>query len=488
MDIAADSRQMAPVPIETILQSPAWPTSLAQFVTWCLMWDPKSRPTSIQALQHEYFRDAIDPLQPRATTPSRMLKKSSELLMKQSRDSVADGHTLEKKGSWFRKSFIGRSDGVVSPPPTTNAERERARSDKRSTWHAPKINSGKGGSTAGAPMMILPSIKPVSPLSDAVSVQAARGPREEPVSVTDRDRKRMEDKTVRKISRQLSVASTNSQNGYNNNAVQEAVDKLNGSVPSGYTSPNGQQKEGFFSHLRKRARRLSGRPGAPMSPGEDDLESGISCGMAWGSGPKDGGSNRSSILAETPSADSSMAGMDRAINEVNAVLEDSTNASKRTSGSLRRNLSFPPTPNASRAGEAPSIDGVVQQPLFSRTRRSVRDTKPRYETPDENDELVDEIIAAASGGYSSRRVSSNYDTTPVRKESQRTLRNSASAVYSTAAYPSPSPNRHRSVRGIDIESRPRREEDVQQPKWPTPPSEEEGSWMPYSSATLPARR
>lgn len=111
---------MAPQPMETILQSPTWPASLATFVTQCLMWDPRNRPTSIQALQHEYFKDAVDPLLPRSNTPSRMLRKQSDLVSKQSRDSITEVQpTLEKKNSWFRKSFIGtvRGDGVVSPPP-----------------------------------------------------------------------------------------------------------------------------------------------------------------------------------------------------------------------------------------------------------------------------------------------------------------------------------------------------------------------------------
>ena len=197
---------MAPVPMESILAAPTWPASLANFVTWCLMWDPRSRPTSIQALQHEYFRDAIDPLLPRASTPSRVAKKTSELNMKPSRDSMVETAvtpTLEKKNSWFRKSFIGaRTDGIVSPPPTT----DRPRAEKRNTWHAPKLSSGNGSSNNAAPMMILPSIKPVSPLSDAVSVQAARA-REEDGSPTEKERKKAEEKAVKKIGRQLSVHS-----------------------------------------------------------------------------------------------------------------------------------------------------------------------------------------------------------------------------------------------------------------------------------------
>ena len=30
--------------MDTILQAPQWPAALSNFVTWCLMWDPKNRP------------------------------------------------------------------------------------------------------------------------------------------------------------------------------------------------------------------------------------------------------------------------------------------------------------------------------------------------------------------------------------------------------------------------------------------------------------
>jgi meiosis induction protein kinase IME2/SME1 len=431
------------------------------------MWDPKSRPTSIQALQHEYFRDAVDPLLPKASAPSRMARKNSELAMKPSRDSINDAPhpTLEKKNSWFRKSFIvGRTDGVVSPPPTTNPDRDgKPRPEKRSTWHAPKISSGSGVANNGAPMMILPSIRPVSPLSDAVSVQAARVGRDENSNSTDKERRKMEEKAVKKIGRQLSVASTNSQhNGYIN-GTQQAADKLNGNTSGGaaVTSPTAH-KESFFSHLRKRARRLSGRTGLPPSPDDEDLESGVGCGIAWGG--RDGGSNRSSMLVDS-SGDAS--GIDRAIKEVDAALAESNGMSRSNSASLRRNPSFPPTPNASRAGEL-SINGVAQTPAFPRTRRSVRNTKQRYETPDENDELVGEVLAAAAGGYD------NYDNTPNRKDSNKDLRH----VHATNGYPTPSPqtNHRYYTKGLDISGKMRRDDEMADPKWPTPPSEGDSGW------------
>lgn len=483
----ANYKQMAPVPMESILQAPTWPASLATFVTQCLMWDPRNRPTSIQALQHEYFKDAVDPLLPRSNTPSRMLRKQSDLGTKQSRDSITDSQpTLEKKNSWFRKSFIGtvRGDGVVSPPPTTTLDREfKPKSEKRSTWHAQKVPSGSGVSNNAAPMMILPTIRPVSPLSDAVSVEAARARRENHSPSVEKERRKMEEKTVKKLGRQLSVASTNSQNGngYSNVHVAMAAERLNGNANGGLASPPsaGTQKESFFSHLRKRARRLSGKNGGlPGSPGDEDLEAGIGCGIAWG-GNANGGSNRSSMLVESPS---DVGGFDRAIRDVDGVLDDSNSSTySGNKGCIRRNSSFPPTPNGSRAGEPTSSNGVVVAPISSRTRRSVRNARQRYETPDENDELVDEVLAAASSNY---RQENNE--TPNRRRSQRDLRHASSGIHAPNGYPTPSPqmgSRANSYsKAVDVLARRgRREEEVQQPKWPTPPSEGDG-WGAYTAA------
>jgi meiosis induction protein kinase IME2/SME1 len=160
-------------------------------------------------------------------------------------------------------------------------------------------------------------------------------------------------------------------------------------------------------------------------------------------------------------------GIDRAIKEVDAALAESNGMSRSNSASLRRNPSFPPTPNASRAGEL-SINGVAQTPAFPRTRRSVRNTKQRYETPDENDELVGEVLAAAAGGYD------NYDNTPNRKDSNKDLRH----VHATNGYPTPSPqtNHRYYTKGLDISGKMRRDDEMADPKWPTPPSEGDSGW------------
>lgn len=428
------------------------------------MWDPRNRPTSIQALQHEYFRDAVDPLIPRAVTPSRlsiMSKKSGELSMKQSRDSMVDVQqpTLEKKPSWFRKSFIGgRSDGVLSPPPTNTEQNLKQRVEKRSTWHAPKAPQVGPN---GAPIMILPSIKPVSPLSDTVSVQAAKGAGGA-------------ETMVKKLGRQLSVASTRSHDPHYNSAMQQTVDKLNGNSAGAMVSPT-YPKEGFMSHWRKRVRRLSGRAGGlPPSPNDDDLEAAAGC-VPWGGAPKESASARNSMANETPGHSS---GIDKAIRDVEGALDDVSPTA--TTASMRRNISFPPTPNASRAGEAAVSSTPNPAPTFPRTRRSCRNNRQRYETPDEHDELCDEVLAAASSGYNSRRTSTTYDA-PSRKDSNRDLRQQM-----PNGYPTPSPQKYYTeVKTVEIHGKQHPPGQTQHTKWPTPPSEGDGGWGPLAMEPEP---
>src|SRR5690606_7427698 len=190
----------------------------------------------------EFFRDAVDPLKVKPS--SSVLKKAGELSTKASQENMQGPGLLSSRSSWFRKSFIGTSSKeLLSPPASTLTtpgqspiEPSKKNADKRATWH-PQRN--------GAPMPILPTIRPVSPLSDAVTAQAAKAAKE------DKRRSVMDEKTIKKIGRQLSIASSNHYNDKSGSVNN------NGQLVS---PPLGKESLGFFSHLRKRARRLSGRP------------------------------------------------------------------------------------------------------------------------------------------------------------------------------------------------------------------------------------
>ncbi|THZ96738.1 kinase-like protein, partial [Aureobasidium pullulans] len=107
--------KMAPHPMETILQAPQWSASFARFITWCLMWDPSVRPTSTQALQHEYFADAVDPVRPKSSNTAKFLRtKSSTLGSIENSPESNQGSISLKKSSWFRKSI---STADFTPPP-----------------------------------------------------------------------------------------------------------------------------------------------------------------------------------------------------------------------------------------------------------------------------------------------------------------------------------------------------------------------------------
>ncbi|KAL9094285.1 MAG: hypothetical protein Q9165_003425 [Trypethelium subeluteriae] len=498
--------KMAPHSMETILQPPEWPASLASFVTWCLMWDPKSRPNSTQAMRHEYFTDAFDPLRPKSNSSSRLLgRKHSTAESKDGSD-----HGLSTKSSWFRRSLVARESAPAvpqhistnqplspeqSPIPESNTsstiqqvpvKQSRPGATKRSTWT-------NGVPNNGAPIPILPSIKPISPLSDAVTAQADSRP-------AARD-----ENPAKKIGRQLSVASHG--NHYADVHRQEAERALNGQ--SGLASPLNGQKESFFSHLRKRARRFSGRNQVPMSPNADDIEANAGC-APWVS------SNRNSMVIDPPAVPNAPTSnaeistldldLDKALQNVRYSLDAASNAqstpsSTKTPGRvasnplLKRHHSLPHGPEAR---NAEAVGGSGQGPISSRTRRALqRSTQPvhRYETPDEEDELLDEVLNSAHKAAKKLDRQSHQHGSLASSSTSRPPINQAntdpgySAPYLT---PSPSANKNGISFGSDsnitptkpldiIKNRPKNEHLTSQ--WPTPPYEE-NDWAAAASASI----
>jgi meiosis induction protein kinase IME2/SME1 len=502
--------KMAPHSLESVLPAPQWPASLAQFVAWCLMWDPKARPTSRQAMDHEYFSDAADPLRPKSSATNRILsRKASMQTPGASSHSDEPGHLLSTKtSSWFRRSLPARDpappavpdhvqpmQGVqqsqsIRPAPVhantveaaPQVQKSRPANAKRATWT-------HGSSNNAAPIPILPSIRPVSPLQNGVTAQA-----------NTRYTEQTGEKHT-KIGRQLSTNSHG--NHYADLHRQEAERMLNG---NGLKSPTGSQKEGFFSHLRKRARRLSGRHQGPMSPNPDDLEANAGC-APWAA-------NRQSIpdarsiapSAADPSVDPNFTDLDRALQNVRYSLDAAAAAqvvnaqqpvqpppkvpTKMTSNSsLKRHHSLPSN-NEGKTSPAPTNNG---NSIFSnRTRRSVRYANPsnNYETPDEEDELLDEAIASAHTAAKRLDHQSHHAATyqPTRPQvHQVTSDPGYAAPYLT---PSPSKDRnasfgthdHSPTRPVNIPPRPP-QKDYVNPQWPTPPYDE-NDWAAMASASI----
>lgn len=470
--------KMAPHSMDTILQQPQWPASLSHFVTWCLMWDPKSRPTSTQALAHEYFTDAVDPLRPRSST-SKILGRKVSNISHGGKDSATSTPTSSKP-SWFRKSLIGRSESAEPTPvqPTSTpavaprpspvhpqtvsevpAAKAKAPNGKRTTW--------SNGPSNVAPMPILPTIRPISPLSDAVTAQASNR------NASYGHQQIAFDDKSKKIGRQLSVAS--STNHYAELHRQQAERALNGG--SGLASPPNGHKESFFSHLRKRARRFSGRHQTPVSPDNDDLEAQAGCGP-WSS------ARSSMVIDQQPPAPAKIENYD----SLDKALRDAQHGEGpqapippthmiTPNGALKRHHSLP-------HHQPRSVDNLIGAargagPISSRTRRAQASHGVcQYDAPDEEDELLDEAL------NSTHRAMKRME-----KDGKPGLRQSVSNVGLSNPYPTPSP----SASGNQVLFGDEQEVVVPKPldlkktrdphKWPTPPYEE-SEWAASAAASI----
>lgn len=443
------------------------------------MWDPKSRPTSKQAMEHEFFTDAVDPLRPKSS--SRLLGRKHSDLSFRSKDNV-EPPTITSKPSWFRRSLIARESApavpqhvsdakATQPEPESLVKRLRPQASKRSTW-----TNGTHANGA-APMPILPSIRPISPLPNAVTAQASS------TFTTQQTAKASasisaEEKS-KKIGRQLSVNSHN--NHYTDIHRQEAERALNAN--SGLVSPPSGQKESFFSHLRKRARRFSGRHGL-TSPNNDDVEANAAT-VPW--------SNRSSLMVDNviPENQNDFSDLDQILQNVRYSLDKNNqqepvtkNHSERASntGSLKRTHSVPRS-QGSRSGENANL---VSAPVNPRSRRPL--PKNQYEAPAEEDELLDEALRSAN--RAARRMdqptqsTSNLQRAALAQKdyNRQSLPQIPTSASLQGAYLTPSPSAKRD--GVQFNtnhsnhsqplniSKKRTENDHVPPLWPTPPYEE----------------
>jgi meiosis induction protein kinase IME2/SME1 len=459
------------------------------------MWDPKNRPTSTQALDHEYFADAVDPLRPKSSTARLIGRKHSDLSFKSSKDGN-ESPAFSTKPSWFRRSLIARDSAPAVPQHDPSAKpihesdsapanKPRPVVNKRSTW------ANGAAPTIGAPMPILPSIRPISPLSNAVTAQAngrvhLGGDVRKGVAAHAGEEK------AKKIGRQLSVNSHG-----NHYADGQAERGFNGTRSP--LSPTSAQKESFFSHLRKRARRFSGRHGV-TSPQADDLEANIAV-EPW--------SGRSSMVGDTvvPETGSGkdFTELDKALQSVRYSLEHPTKEPRALPvipaqpSSLKRHHSLHQV-NAGRVAETTS----TVTPISSRTRRALQMTSHpvhRYETPEEEDELLDEVLNSANAAATrlaqhSQAEEKNYRAALMQKndnhQSAPKIQMPADGAVSTA-YPTPSPSAkrngvlfgHECVTSSQPVTIAKQQSDFEHvnPQWPTPPYEE-NEWGATVAASI----
>ena len=514
--------QMAPHTMESILPPPQWPVALSNFVTWCLMWDPKNRPTSSQAMNHEYFSDAVDPLRPKSSTSRLLGRKHSGIDFKSQKESN-EISTLSSKQSWFRKSLITRESSpavpqhtsynqISSPRPSpthtnttsesTSTIKHRPFASKRATWTNGTMP------LIGAPMPILPSIRPISPLSHTLTAQAHSRLINDGTGEVSNINSAYDGKATKKIGRQLSVASTG--NHYADLHRQEAERALVGN--GNPVSPSNGQKEGFFSHLRKRARRLSGRHQLPLHPTSDDIEANAG-GASWTIDRAPMAIDSNTMMGTASKAD--FTELDRALQNVRYGLEASSPSALSLQFQSQKRVPLaaaadfvPLRSNSISPGQTPrsmdhsNVSSPGFGPISSRTRRTLHaSTHPthRYETPDEEDELLDEAVngarRAAKGMDSKKTVEEESCRTALaRKDSNRqTMQYSVNSSTSQNPYPTPSPSAKRngilfSQSLMDEPTTPlnitksRANEESHQP-WPTPPYEE-NEWAASAAASI----
>lgn len=488
--------KMVPHTLDSLLPEPQWPASFANFVAWCLMWDPKLRPTSRQALEHEFFFDAVDPLRPKSSHTARVLARKSAAFSPSVEQTDSQPQLSTKTSSWFRKSLPAReaappavpshsqtpydtparqspmpTGSIDTPPPSIKS---RTLSTKRATWM-------HGSSSNVAPIPILPSIRPVSPKPHEVNAQAS-------TRYTDQFEHR-------KIGRQLSVNSQGNQ--YAEMHRQEAERILNGG--NGVKTPTSSGKESFFSHLRKRARRLSGRYPAPLSPNPEDVEANAGCAPWQG--------NRQSIapMAMDPSSDPNFADLDRALRNVRDSVDVSANpaiTSQQQQQRPRQPIKMMSSPSLERQHSLPYGDPATTAPppvpmnFFSRNRKSFKQpSHGKYDIPNEADELLDEAIASAH--TAAQKLDKRHSATI--RASQQPARPPIQQVFSdpgsgAAAYLTPShskddmsstglaANYYTSTKPMNIPQGPRKYDSIA-PQWPTPPYDE-NDWAAAAAASI----
>ena len=478
-------------------------------------------------MKHEYFSDAIDPLRPKSSGSRLLGRKHSSIDGKSQRDST-DGAAQSSRSSWFRKSLVrdhspalpiqvpSPHSQITSPnrsptyhaktvetvPPaaeSTSTIRYRPFANKRATW-----TNGTNPSNA-APMPILPSIRPISPFSNTVTAQSHNNPAYNSTGQATATIPSLDSKPSKKIGRQLSIQSNG--NHYADFHRQEAERALNGHRAP--MSPNSEQKEGFFSHLRKRARRLSGKPQVPAPPSVDDLEANSGCT------PRQ--SNRNSMVI-----DSNMDTiLEKSFNDVDTVLKstrplaeplspspEAPSSHKQQHSLSSSESSLSRHPSLSKSISSPALDSSsftgVGGPISSRTRRALhRSTHPShmYDAPDEEEELLHEALNSAQSAATrmdrrSKAEERDYLKNIVQVDTPRQpLRDTANNMASLNPYPTPSPSAKRNgvlfdsdamaepVEPLKINKTRPREDIHPNPRWPTPPYEE-NEWAASAAASI----
>jgi meiosis induction protein kinase IME2/SME1 len=207
-----------------------------------------------------------------------------------------------------------------------------------------------------------------------------------------------------------------------------------------------------------------------------------------------------------PPSQSEYSDLDKALQNVrysldaSAQLANTSKTSSRVAGNpvLKRHHSLPHGQEARSSEHSPSGG-----PISSRTRRALqKQSNPsnRYETPNEEEELLDEDLTSAHKAAKrlDRHAQSGADTHKSSTTSVQTVRpsvqQSSSNLGPSASYLTPSPSANRNgvsfgqneyttpTKPVDINKIRNNKEEITS-KWPTPPYEE-NDWATAAAASI----
>ena len=203
-------------------------------------------------------------------------------------------------------------------------------------------------------------------------------------------------------------------------------------------------------------------------------------------------------LGPAPSTNSDFLELDKALQQVRNSLEGaqqqgsaSRNPRVANNSVLKRHHSLPHG-QESRPSESTSVQGGG--PVSSRTRRALQNkSNPsnRYETPNEEEELLDEALTSA---HKAAKKLDKRTQPPANTPQRKTTQQQQADLGPAASYLTPSPSANRNgvkfgqysyatpTKPLEIQkNRPAKEETVS--KWPTPPYDE-NDWASSVAASL----
>lgn len=267
---------------------------------------------------------------------------------------------------------------------------------------------------------------------------------------------------------------------------------------TGPLSPPSSHKEGFFSHLRKRARRISGRNQSPPST-QDELEA-YASNDPWSS-------YRIPPQNQTAAPQSNLSELDKALQNVKHSLDTSAVLAPTHDHYQHHNMDHPAfrhqqqySNNQEFIAELPADPIPAAKMRVAKKSSRPNFTSSQYDIPDEQDELLHDVLASAHAAATHMEqqyppqqqqyaayVDDMYPEYSVaRKPSRPALRHAHSEM--AMSYPSPSASAQQNNVNFGNSTKPMeiavgQEKSITTYSFPTPPYEE-NEWAASAAASI----